>query len=125
MLRELWALKGLSDTFRQDIARVRRENPNGNGSGFLLDCSNVQDAFCISFPETPKLRADFLSILQKAKFGLISRLSKDEEWGRRDLNPDRRVSPTRGATHACCANHGSALQSVITGISKPVSPSSP
>jgi len=47
------------------------------------------------------------------------------EWGRRDLNPDRRVSPTRGATHACCANHGSALQSVITGISKPVSPSSP
>src|SRR6266540_1773194 len=36
-------------------------------------------------------------------------------WGRRDLNPDRRVSPTRGATHACLANHGSALQSVITG----------
>src|SRR5256886_6858402 len=25
-----------------------------------------------------------------------------EGWGRRDLNPDRRVSPTRGATHACC-----------------------
>ena len=70
--------------------------------------------------KTPKLRADFLSLVQKAKFGLISRLSKDEEWGRRDLNPDRRVSPTRGATHACCANHGSALQSVITGISKPV-----
>src|SRR5438552_6337312 len=52
--------------------------------------------------KTPKLRADFLSLVQKAKFGLISRLSKDEEWGRRDLNPDRRVSPTRGATHACC-----------------------
>src|SRR3989475_11643258 len=25
-----------------------------------------------------------------------------EGWGRRDLNPDRRVSPTRGGTHACC-----------------------
>src|SRR3989442_14436797 len=44
----------------------------------------------------------------------------EKAWGRRDLNPDRRVSPTRGATHACSANHGSALQSVITGISKPV-----
>ena len=60
-----------------------------------------------------------------SKSGLISAGSKGKEWGRRDLNPDRRVSPTRGATHACCANHGSALQSVITGISKPVSPSSP
>src|SRR5438132_13816766 len=47
----------------------------------------------------------------------------DVEWGRRDLNPDRRVSPTLGATHACCANHGSALQSVIIEIMKPVSPS--
>src|SRR2546422_10151611 len=46
----------------------------------------------------------------------------EKAWGRRDLNPDRRVSPTRGATHACSANHGAALQSVITGISKPVRP---
>src|SRR6266571_3924092 len=53
------------------------------------------------------------------KLGLISPHSKDEAWGRRDLNPDRRVSPTRGATHACFANHGSALQSVITGSANP------
>src|SRR5207247_3933484 len=41
--------------------------------------------------------------------------SAGKTWGRRDLNPDRRDSPTRGATHACLANHGSALQSVIPG----------
>src|SRR5205807_1721087 len=44
---------------------------------------------------------------------VLFRRPVDVEWGRRDLNPDRRVSPTRGATHACCANHGSALRSVI------------
>src|SRR6266581_2731481 len=56
---------------------------------------------------------------------LISFHPKDRAWGRRDLNPDRRVSPTRGATHACSANHGSALQSVITGIQQTRSQSSP
>src|SRR5712691_4437727 len=34
--------------------------------------------------------------------GVLTELHDDGEWGRRDLNPDRRVSPTRGATHACC-----------------------
>src|SRR5437879_11639347 len=33
---------------------------------------------------------------------VLFRRPVDVEWGRRDLNPDRRVSPTRGATHACC-----------------------
>src|SRR5256714_4287734 len=33
---------------------------------------------------------------------VLFRRPLEVEWGRRDLNPDRRVSPTRGATHACC-----------------------
>src|SRR5437879_13045606 len=49
------------------------------------------------------------------KFRLFFHNSNGKEWSRSDFDPERRVSPARGTTHACSATHGAESQPDVRG----------